>query len=274
LKKLVTLIFVLTGIALFGQIPNPDFENWNDSVPVGWTIQSPPGSVTKTAPAYSGNYAVSLNSVASGSGHVGGSIRSAGSSGYFGCNGNFTALTGWYKLNVSNGDELSIIAIGQCFPVTGNGGGAFSSSTTTTVFTQFTMHMYGYSCISDSASILISLTNPGSSTNAGSFAVIDDLALTFPAGINEISNDVTLEKAYPNPANKVSNIIYSIPADAFVSLSLYDVSGRLVQQLLNDTKQTRGRYKIPVDVNNLPGGIYIYQIMVNGQAYSQKLVVY
>ncbi len=261
---------------MIAQIPNASFETWTAGTPNGWSVTSSvAGTVTQVSPGHAGSSSVSLNSVSLGGNYYGGAIKTGGSSGFFSNTGNFSNVSGWYKLNVSGGDELYITASRKCAPNTGNGGGAFSSSTNTNVFTQFTATMADYgSCTSDSAEISITLTNLGTGhTSAGSYAIVDDLALGAPAGINEISNDVTLEKAYPNPANDICNIIYSIPSDATVNVSLYDISGRMVQNLLDDTKQARGRYKIPVDVSGLASGIYVYRIMVDGQTYSQKLTV-
>ncbi len=43
--------------------------------------------------------------------------------------------------------------------------------------------------------------------------------------------------------------------------------------LLNNTNQTPGRYKLPVDVHTLASGVYAYTITVDGVAYTQKLLV-
>ncbi len=132
---------------------------------------------------------------------------------------------------------------------------------------------YGHTCTADSAFIVMGLVDSNTgTTHSGSYAIVDDLSLT-PAGINEISNNIALEKAYPNPASNICNIVYSIPSSANVSVSLYDISGRQVQNLLTDTQLPRGRYKIPVDVTGLNSGIYIYRVVVNDEAYSQKLTV-
>ena len=57
------------------------------------------------------------------------------------------------------------------------------------------------------------------------------------------------------------------------SLSLFDMVGHKIKILLEDLDQSSGRYKIPTDISDLPGGIYFYQLNVNGHLYIQKLVV-
>ena len=116
-------------------------------------------------------------------------------------------------------------------------------------------------------------STPGNTHN-GSYALVDDLSFgSCLAGIENISNNVTLESAYPNPASTICNIIYSIPVVSSVSIALYDLSGRKVMELLSNSNQTPGRYKLPVDVHALANGVYAYTITANGVPYTQKLVV-
>ena len=275
MKKLTTLFFTLISGALMAQIPNPSFETWAAGSPTGWYAVPIPGSVSQSSNAHAGTSAVELNTVNPGFGNVSGVVHTGTSTGtYFVNAGNFTYLSGWYILNVSGADVFLATVGTKCAPNTNNGAGFLQTHSNTAVYKQFTINMsYGNACTSDSAFIEFSIIDTATGfTNNGTFAIIDDLQLG-PAGIHEISNNVTLEKAYPNPANTQCNIIYSIPSDGLVNIALYDISGRKVKTLLENTQQSNGRYKLPVDVSDLNTGIYIYTITVNGQSYAQKLTV-
>jgi hypothetical protein len=84
----------------------------------------------------------------------------------------------------------------------------------------------------------------------------------------EIPNKFSLSQNYPNPFNPSTNIDFDIPNDSKVSLKLYDISGREVMTLVNESKPA-GYYTIQMNGSNLPSGMYFYKINAegNGQEY-------
>jgi hypothetical protein len=276
MKKFTTVLLSLMSGALMAQIPNPSFENWTSGAPNGWNVLTAaylPGGVTQSANAHAGTSAVQLNTVALGPYYESGSIETGGSSGYVINAGNVASVSGWYILSLAGTDEFAIGVNTKCASNTLSSTGAAIIKTNTAVYKQFTVtQVVSNACTTDSLNISFSIFNGSGYTTPGSTVTIDDLSLT-PAGLDEISNNVTLEKAYPNPANNFCNIIYSLPSDGLVNISLYDISGRKIETLLSNTQQSNGRYKLPVDVSTLASGIYVYTITVNGQSYAQKLTV-
>lgn len=277
MKKLTTLFLSLASTAIMAQIPNPSFESWTSGMPDNW--QNPlsfvSGIVTESNTAHAGSHSASLNSASFSSNYYGGILETGKSvtDPYFANSGNPAALNGWYQLTTSGGDYFAATASATSGG-SNMGAGAIQVSTATSVWKQFSVCITYTTGTADSMSIIIQLGNSSGNTHAGSFALVDDLSFgSCVAGVQDISKDVTLEAAYPNPASQTSNIIYSIPSDAHVTVDLYDISGRKVMPLLADTYQTVGRYKIPVDVTSLANGIYIYRVTVNGQSYAQKLTV-
>ena len=67
---------------------------------------------------------------------------------------------------------------------------------------------------------------------------------------------------YPNPFNPTTNIVYQIKEKGFVSLKVFDILGREVSQLVNETKEP-GEYFVTFDASDLTSGIYIYSLIVN-----------
>jgi hypothetical protein len=275
MKTLTTLILSTMSSVMIAQIPNASFETWSGGNPVGWYTGNSifPGTTTQSSNAQAGSSSASLNSVSGLGGFVGTGVTTDQ---YFINSGNPPALNGWYILNTNGGDDVQVIVSSKCS--TGvNGGATTTLSAATSVYKQFSVcWTYGVNCTADSASIFFDLTNPGGGgvTHSGSYALIDDLTFgPCTSGIDEVESDVTLEPSYPNPANEYCNLIYSLPNAATVNVALYDLSGRKVMNILNNTNQTDGRYKIPVDVRGLANGVYIYTITVDGLPYSQKLTV-
>ncbi|MEO8447786.1 MAG: CHRD domain-containing protein [bacterium] len=69
----------------------------------------------------------------------------------------------------------------------------------------------------------------------------------------------SISQNYPNPFNPTTNINYEIPTDAKVSVLLYDITGKLVSNLVNEIKSA-GYYTIKLDGANLQSGTYFYII--------------
>jgi hypothetical protein len=81
-----------------------------------------------------------------------------------------------------------------------------------------------------------------------------------------------LEQNYPNPFNPVTKIAYEIPKTSFVSLKIYDVLGKLVEQPVNELKQA-GDYSIVFDASNYSSGIYYYEIKAEDFTDVKKMVL-
>jgi len=279
MKKLATLFLTAASSVILAQIPNPSFENWQYSsppyYPISWTTDNriANGYVVESSNAHAGTLAARLNSIY----NLGGYVETwNGNSRYFANSGNPDALNGWYILNSVGFDELEVIVNTKCSGGA-NGIDTMITMTPTSVYKQFSACInYTPGCTADSAAIFIELTNANfGATNNGSYIIVDDLSFgpCATSSIEDIKSGVTLESAYPNPASEFCNIIYSIPGSSTVNVALYDLNGRKVMSILNNTNQTSGRYKIPVDVSKLANGVYAYTITVDGVPYTQKLVV-
>ena len=81
-----------------------------------------------------------------------------------------------------------------------------------------------------------------------------------------------LEQNYPNPFNPTTSIKYSIPTGGFVSLKIYDVLGREVATLVNETKAP-GFYKANFNASNLASGLYIYRLTSGTHSYAKKMLL-
>jgi hypothetical protein len=88
----------------------------------------------------------------------------------------------------------------------------------------------------------------------------------------EIITEYSLSQNYPNPFNSSTIIEYALPKEGFVSIKLYDITGRLVKQLVNEQKPS-GRHKTTIESGNLASGIYIYSLRVNDININKKLVI-
>ena len=85
-------------------------------------------------------------------------------------------------------------------------------------------------------------------------------------------NNYILYQNYPNPFNPSTRISYKLKERGYVKLYVYDIKGELVSVLANDVQEA-GYYEVEFnaaishsgEVRNLASGVYIYQILVNGE---------
>ena len=81
-----------------------------------------------------------------------------------------------------------------------------------------------------------------------------------------------LSNAYPNPFNPSTIINYSVKEAGLVSLKVYDILGSEVANLVNETKEA-GNFAVEFNAANLPSGVYIYTLQVNGYSESKKMLL-
>jgi len=74
-----------------------------------------------------------------------------------------------------------------------------------------------------------------------------------------IPSQFLLYQNYPNPFNPTTIISYQIPKSSFVRLSIYDITGRFVETLVNEHINA-GYYSVNWNASNVSSGIYIYRI--------------
>ncbi|MDP1675823.1 MAG: T9SS type A sorting domain-containing protein [Bacteroidota bacterium] len=80
------------------------------------------------------------------------------------------------------------------------------------------------------------------------------------AEVKIIPTVYALEQNYPNPFNPETKIQYSLPADARVTLKVYDIVGREVATIVNE-QQTAGYYEQKFGGYNFSSGVYFYRIV-------------
>jgi len=75
-------------------------------------------------------------------------------------------------------------------------------------------------------------------------------------GVIEIPAESELLQNYPNPFNPSTTITYKMRKAGIVELKLYDITGRLVMEIVNEYKPV-GEHSIELNAGNLSSGTYI-----------------
>ncbi|MBM4158037.1 MAG: T9SS type A sorting domain-containing protein [Ignavibacteria bacterium] len=102
-----------------------------------------------------------------------------------------------------------------------------------------------------------------------------NIAPCFGPVINSSEQPVVfvLGQNFPNPFNPGTNIKFSIPENSFVSVKIYDITGRLITNLINDELYNPGIYTsyFNADKYNLASGIYLYRIIAKDMSGSKEI---
>jgi len=86
-----------------------------------------------------------------------------------------------------------------------------------------------------------------------------------------IPKKYVLENNFPNPFNPSTEITYGIRESGHVQLFVYDISGREVTRLI-DQYQEANTYRVQFHPENLPSGVYIYQLQTNGYSNAKRMI--
>ncbi len=92
---------------------------------------------------------------------------------------------------------------------------------------------------------------------------------------NQPSNRITgfqLHQNYPNPFNPSTTIEYDLPQSGNIRLTVYDVSGRKVSELVRGF-QTAGKHKVTFHAQNRGSGVYLYQLEAPGVLETRKMLL-
>ncbi|HCN24483.1 MAG TPA: hypothetical protein DIS65_03840, partial [Candidatus Marinimicrobia bacterium] len=86
-----------------------------------------------------------------------------------------------------------------------------------------------------------------------------------------------LHQNYPNPFNPITTLRYDLPVDNHVTLTIYDLNGRVVNQIIN-INQPAGHHSVMWNSTNSFGkpvsaGVYLYQIRAGDFVQTQKMVL-
>ncbi|MBZ0199412.1 MAG: T9SS type A sorting domain-containing protein [Ignavibacteriaceae bacterium] len=101
----------------------------------------------------------------------------------------------------------------------------------------------------------------------GSFKYLNVLSVDFGT-----PKQFSLSQNYPNPFNPSTTIKYTVPEKSNIKLAIYDVLGREVALLVNESKEA-GNYEITFDAKNLTSGIYFYELKTNNFSKTNKMIL-
>ena len=86
-----------------------------------------------------------------------------------------------------------------------------------------------------------------------------------------------LHQNYPNPFNPITTLRYDLPENSYVNVTIYDMLGRQVKSLINQTQDAGYKSIIWNATNNygepVSAGVYLYQVHAGEFVQTRKMVL-
>ena len=89
----------------------------------------------------------------------------------------------------------------------------------------------------------------------------------------ELPRVFTVGKNYPNPFNDGTIIPFSVPLEAIVSATIYDLRGRVVEQLLENKPYQAGHHKLNWQARGSSSGIYFCHFQIGNKHFTEKMIL-
>jgi hypothetical protein len=195
---------------------------------------------------------------------------------------NISSTTSEYTANYKTQFKILSAVQPSGIPVTVNGGGQFYDSAATVnvsctpMSLQFNGKTYYFSrwlgagagsYTGNNPAFQVSLTNP-----------INEIVFfdTVNTGITKLGSEIPskydLYQNYPNPFNPTTNIKFDIIKFGTVKLEVYDITGRVINSLVNG-KLEAGKYEYSLSASNMPSGVYFYKLETENYTMTRKMIL-
>jgi hypothetical protein len=80
-------------------------------------------------------------------------------------------------------------------------------------------------------------------------------------------------KTFPNPVRRTATIPFSLPREADVTMTVHDVSGRVVAIVSRAARFTAGVHTLPLAAGDLASGVYYLRMIALGEERVSRIVV-
>jgi hypothetical protein len=106
----------------------------------------------------------------------------------------------------------------------------------------------------------------------GNSIAVDIQSFDISNSSNLLPVKTELTDVYPNPFNPSSTINYGLMNDGHIEIMVYDATGRLVDELVNQ-HQTAGYHSITWNASSQASGMYFAKMIAGDVVQTQKLVL-
>lgn len=140
------------------------------------------------------------------------------------------------------------------------------------VFTSTSVDYFFIAKTGESVSISTESENPPSSGVISGTVGWSENSITSVEKLDALPKEFALYQNYPNPFNPSTTLRYSIPKESVVKLKIYNLLGKEVASLVNNS-QPAGVYKHSFDGSNLSSGIYFIYLQAGDFVQTRKMTL-
>lgn len=105
-----------------------------------------------------------------------------------------------------------------------------------------------------------------------SMPVEQSVIITHISAETELARNVELHQNHPNPFNPATQITFELAEAGRVTLTVFDVTGRLIATLLDETMHI-GTHRVTFDAGTLSSGIYLYRLKTDYGSVTRKMTL-
>ncbi len=111
---------------------------------------------------------------------------------------------------------------------------------------------------------------PCSSNFNGEEELYSFSGIQLPENIHLAENKL---EVYPNPFHSSTTLAYHLTVPAFVNLDIFDTTGKIVKNLINNRLDNDGQYQTTLSKKAINSGFYIARLAIGNEIFVKKLVV-
>jgi len=107
------------------------------------------------------------------------------------------------------------------------------------------------------------------------FGVVEvpfDVTTSVESKLDGVPTHTALHQNYPNPFNPTTNIKFSLSQRGYVTLTVYDVTGREIAKLV-DAVLSAGQHQVSFDGQGFSSGVYFYRLRSGRYIESKRFVL-
>lgn len=185
-------------------------------------------------------------------------------------------LSFWQRYDLESGYDFGNVEVSSDNGTSWQSVAAYTGTNLT--WTQQTYDITNFANGSGQVKIRFRLTSDPSLQNTGWW--VDDITLTNYCGslVGISGNDpmlpniFALNQNYPNPFNPATVIKYQLPRSSFVRIKIFDILGKEVAVLVNETIDA-GYHQVEFNGSDLASGLYLYKIEADGFTDVKKMML-
>jgi hypothetical protein len=104
-------------------------------------------------------------------------------------------------------------------------------------------------------------------------SLLSKAAAPITRALRDGSTGLAFAGASPNPFNPRTDLKFSLPRDADVSLKVYDLRGQLVTTLIDHKPMIAGDHSVPFDGRRIASGLYLAVLKAGPERETTRLIL-